>query len=426
MPRNFFVVLPVAEVARRLAAFAPLPSETASLTDPRGLEGRVLAADVIAGDDVPLTSRSGMDGYAVQAADVFGASEDNPVYLALTGRIAVDRPADFSLEPGRCAAIVTGGTLPDGADAVVMVEHSAELADDQNGEPLVEIRRPVAPGAHVLRRGDDAREGRPALRSGVLLRPQEIGLLAACGARGVSVRARPRVGILSTGDEVIPVSADPRPGQVRDVNSHALAAICREAGAEPRLLGIVPDDLEAIAVALREHLADVDVLLLSGGSSVGARDFTVAALERLPDAEIFCHGVALSPGKPLILARVGQKCVWGLPGQVASAQVVMFVLGTPFLRHLAGRSDAFDQNLWPARRAVLSRNMASKQGREDYLRVRLEAPADPEPTGGLPLAVPVPGLSGLLRTLLDAQGLVRIDADLEGLEQGSVVDVLLL
>ena len=412
MPRNFFVVLPVAEVARRLAAFAPLPSETASLTDPRGLEGRVLAADVIAGDDVPLTSRSGMDGYAVQAADVFGASEGNPVYLALTGRITVDRPADFSLEPGRCAAIVTGGTLPDGADAVVMVEHSAELADGQNGEPLVEIRRPVAPGTHVLRRGDDAREGRPALRSGVLLRPQEIGLLAACGARGVSVRARPRVGILSTGDEVIPVSADPRPGQVRDVNSHALAAICREAGAEPRLLGIVPDDLEAIAVALREHL--------------GARDFTVAALERLPDAEIFCHGVALSPGKPLILARVGPKCVWGLPGQVASAQVVMFVLGTPFLRHLAGRSDAFDQSLWPARRAVLSRNMASKQGREDYLRVRLEAPADPEPTGGLPLAVPVPGLSGLLRTLLDAQGLVRIDADLEGLEQGSVVDVLLL
>lgn len=176
-----------------------------------------------------------------------------------------------------------------------MVEHSAELPNGPKWGPLVEIRRPVAPGTHVLRRGDDAREGRPALRSGVLLRPQEIGLLAACGARGVSVRARPRVGILSTGDEVIPVSADPRPGQVRDVNSHALAAICREAGAEPRLLGIVPDDLEAIAVALREHLADVDVLLLSGGSSVGARDFTVAALERLPDAEIFCHGVALSP-----------------------------------------------------------------------------------------------------------------------------------
>lgn len=431
MPQDFFVVLSVAEVTRRLKTFAPLPAETAALEDPRGLEGRVLAADVTARDDVPLTNRSGMDGYAVQAADVFGASEDNPVYLTRVGRIAVDRPADFSLEPGQCAAIVTGGSLPDGADAVVMVEHTLELAAGQadagpvagQGETLVEIRRPVAPGAHVLRRGDDARRSCPALRAGTPLRPQEIGLLAACGAQEVTVRARPRVGILSTGDEVIPVSADPRPGQVRDVNSHALAAICREAGAEPRLLGIVPDDLEAIAAALRKHLAQVDVLLLSGGSSVGARDFTIAALERLPGAEIFCHGVALSPGKPLILARVGDKCVWGLPGQVASAQVVMFVLGAPFLRHLAGRANAFDQRLRPARKAVLSRNMASKQGREDYLRVRLEAPATDR---DLPLAVPVPGLSGLLRTLLDAQGLVRIDANLEGLEEGSVVDVLLL
>ncbi|MCD7983176.1 MAG: molybdopterin molybdotransferase MoeA [Desulfovibrio sp.] len=431
MLQDFFVVLSVAEVTRRLETFAPLPAETAALEDPRGLEGRVLAADVTARDDVPLTNRSGMDGYAVQAADVFGASEGNPVYLTRVGRIAVDRPADFSLEPGQCAAIVTGATLPDGADAVVMVEHTLELAAGQadagpvagQGETLVEIRRPVAPGAHVLRRGDDARRGCPARRAGTPRRPQEHGRLPACGAPTGPVRARPRVGILSTGDEVIPVSADPRPGQVRDVNSHALAAICREAGAEPRLLGIVPDDLEAIAAALRKHLAQVDVLLLSGGSSVGARDFTIAALERLPGAEIFCHGVALSPGKPLILARVGDKCVWGLPGQVASAQVVMFVLGAPFLRHLAGRANAFDQRLRPARKAVLSRNMASKQGREDYLRVRLEAPATDR---GLPLAVPVPGLSGLLRTLLDAQGLVRIDANLEGLEEGSMVDVLLL
>ncbi len=291
MPQDFFVVLSVAEVTRRLKTFAPLPAETAALEDPRGLEGRVLATDVTARDDVPLTNRSGMDGYAVRAEDVFGASEGNPVYLARVGHIAVDRPADFSLEPGQCAAIVTGGALPDGADAVVMVEHTQELAavpaDAGQGETLVEIRRPVAPGTHVLRRGDDARRDRPAFRSGTPLRPQEIGLLAACGAQHVTVHARPRVGILSTGDEVIPVSADPRPGQVRDVNSHALAALCREAGAEPRPLGIVPDDLEAIAAALQEHLAEVDVMLLSGGSSVGARDFAIAALARLPGAEIF-------------------------------------------------------------------------------------------------------------------------------------------
>lgn len=434
--QDFFVVLSVAEVVRRLEAFAPLPPEEAPLTpsNPQGgcacgLEGRVLADHVTASDDVPQLDRSGMDGYAVVAVDTFGASEGNPVYLPCVGHIAVDRPAHFNLEPGQCAAIVTGGALPDGADAVVMVEHTAVLGKDGLGAQMVEIRRPSAPGAHVLRRGDDARRGKPALAAGVVLRPQEIGLLAACGAQRVMVHARPRVGILSTGDEVVPVTATPRNGQVRDVNSHTLAALCREAGAEPRLLGIVPDELEAIAGALARHLESVDVLLLSGGSSVGARDFTVAALEGLPGAEIFCHGVALSPGKPLILARVGEKCVWGLPGQVASAQVVMFVLGAPFLRHLAGQRRAFDQSLWPCRRALLSRNMASKQGREDYLRVRLEEPSGtgaPQETPPLPLAVPLPGQSGLLRTLLDAHGLVRIEANAEGLEQGSAVDVLLL
>lgn len=471
-PKGFFTLLPRDEIIRRLLTFAPLPEEEAALVYDQGdqceqsgpcaaaaadtesaefvaraatvraasgegaalgLEGRVLARDVRAVDDVPMQNRAAMDGYALRAADSFGASEANPTYLACTGSIAVDALAHFSLEPGCCAALVTGAPLPEGADAVVMVEYTAKSGKDPQGIERIEIRRPVAPGAHVLERGADARANEVALMAGTVLRPQEIGLLAAVGACRLTVRKRPRVCILATGDEVVPAQIRPRPGQVRDVNSHALAAMVREAGGLPQLAGIVPDNADALAVALDAALAQADVVLLSGGSSVGARDFTLEALGRIAGSEVFCHGAALSPGKPLILARCGHKSVWGLPGQVASAQVVMFVLGQPFLRYLAGDAQAFAQQRKPMRRAVLARNVASQPGREDYVRVRLVDPAsmvDPAAAAalaaGLPLAMPVPGMSGLLRTLLDADGLMRIDANLEGLVAGHEVDVLLL
>lgn len=416
MPHDFFQVLSVEEVVDRLTAFPPLDDEPARLDDVDGLEGRVLAADVFARDDVPLTSRSGMDGYAVRAAETFGASETNPAYLDCVGHVDIQTPAAFAVQPGQCAGIVTGGVVPEGADAVVMVEYTHDM-----GAGCIEIRRAVPPGEHVMLRGEDARAGTAALTAGTLLRPQEVGLLAAVGATDVRVRRRPAVAILSTGDELISAGADPRPGQVRDVNSHALACLARRAGARPLRLGIAPDDLESLEQALRAGLEQADVVLLSGGSSVGVRDLTVTALQRLPRAEIFCHGVALSPGKPLILASVDGKCVWGLPGQVTSAQVVMMILGQPFLRHLAGYPDPFEQALWPRQKAELARNVASRQGREDYVRVRLET----RDAGQPPLAVPVLGMSGLLRTLTDAHGVVRIPARREGLERGTSVDVLL-
>ena len=426
MTHDFFHVLSVAQVVEALTALAPLEAQSLPLDSPLGLEGLVLAADVTARDDVPLTSRSGMDGYAVRAADTFGASESNPAYLTCVAHCHIDQQPDFILIPGQCAGIVTGGIVPPGADAVVMVEHTHVM-----GEDCVEIRRAVPPGEYVMLRGEDAEAGAVCLSAGTLLRPQEIGLLAAVGAHTVRVHRRPVVAILSTGDEVIGVQSTPRPGQVRDVNSHALAALVRKAGGEPRLLGIAPDTLDHLEAGLKKALNGApgedgaDVLLLSGGSSVGVRDLTVAALKRLGNAEIFCHGVAISPGKPLILARVARAgkspcVVWGLPGQVASAQVVMKILGQPFLRHLAGEADAFAQGHWPQCRAELARNVASKQGREDYVRVRLKWRQ-----GQAPLAVPVPGMSGLLRTLIGSQGVVRIAAAVEGLEQGTAVDVLL-
>lgn len=421
---GFFNVLSVEAFTELLRAFPPLGTETVDL---HRADGRVLATDVIASEDLPLTDRAGMDGYAVRAADLFGATETNPAYLECDGRVDIEHPATFAVAPGRCAAIVTGGVMPEGTDAVIMVEHTQDL-----GAGTIEMRRAVAPGENVMLRGEDAVAGAPALTAGTRLRPQEVGMLAAVGATAVRVHRAPRVVIISTGDELVAPQATPRPGQVRDVNSHTLAALVRRAGCEARCLGIVPDELDALEAALREGLRDADVVLLSGGSSVGVRDLTVAALSRIEGAELLAHGVAISPGKPTILARVrgedgGCRAVWGLPGQVTSAQVVMFVLGVPFLHHLSGRADAFDRSLWPARRVRLARNVASRQGREDWVRVRIE-PADRTGPGdgGLPLAVPLLGKSGLLRTLTGAHALVRIPARAEGLIAGSEHDAYLI
>jgi molybdopterin molybdotransferase len=234
------------------------------------------------------------------------------------------------------------------------------------------------------------------------------------------VAARPRAGIISTGDELVPVSDIPRPGQVRDVNSHTLACLIQEGGGEPVLYGLVRDDPDSITRALETALSENDTVFISGGSSVGMRDLTIQALESLPGSEILAHGVSISPGKPTILARVGDKSVFGLPGQVTSAQVVMLVFGIPFLHHLAGAQAPFDLFRRPVRRAVLDSNVASKPGREDYVRVRLVSGPD-----GF-RAVPRTGKSGLLRTLIEADGLMRIEANSEGVTAGSSVDVWMI
>ena len=409
--QGFFEVLTVEQVISLLSAFSPLPPEQADLQES---DGRVLAEDIIAGEDLPLTDRAAMDGYALRAADTFGATESNPSYLQCVGNFDIRTTHDLELQPGQCAGIVTGGMLPPGADAVVMVEYTHAM-----GEGMVEIRLPVAPGAHVMLQGEDVRAGGLLLPAGALLRPQEIGLLAASGKLRIPVRKRPRVAILSTGDELVDVSATPAPGQVRDVNSSTLACLARRAGGTPVPLGLAPDELGALSARLRTALNMADLVLLSGGSSVGICDLTVSALQSLEGARILCRGAALSPGKPLIIADVGGKAVWGLPGQVTSAQVVMLVLGQAFIRHLQGWENPFDQALWPKQKAVLTKNIASRQGREDYVRVRLE-----QGEAGALLAVPILGMSGLLRSLTGAHGLVRIPASLEGLEARRMVDVL--
>ncbi len=406
MERPFFQVISVAAMQERMAAFPPL-SETETISLDEAL-GRILATDLMAPEDLPACGRAAMDGYAVRAADTFGASESLPAYLELAGSIAIDAQDLPLLSPGTCIALPTGASLPPGTDAVVMVEHTARMAD------TIEIRRAVAPGDHVLLQGEDARRGTVIFSRGTRLRPQDIGMLAAVGYSSVPVIRRPQVVVLSTGDELVPVSATPRPGQIRDTNGPAIRALLRQAGALPLDLGIVADDETALTNALRQS-QQADLLLLSGGSSVGTRDLTLTALHNL-GADVLAHGVAMAPGKPTILARLGSRPVLGLPGQVASAFVVLWVLGLPLLRHIAGEKDAFAPR--PTVQARLSRNIASKPGREEYVRVRLR-----QHNGDL-WAEPVSAKSGLVRSLVEAHGLVRVDAALEGIEAGTFVPVI--
>ncbi len=409
MNKGFFRVVPPARFLELLGRFPPLAPVTVALDAARG---RFLARDVVAAEDLPPLSRAAMDGYAVRAADVFGAGEANPAYLDCAMDVPIGVVPDRPLPPGTCARIVTGGMLPEGADAVVMVEHTFDM-----GAGVVEFRKFAAPGDNVMQQGDDARAGHTAMAAGRRLRAQEVGLLAALGVTHPVVGGQPRVAVLSTGDELVPIEATPPPGGIRDVNTHALCALLCDFGATPVPFGLVPDVEQAIHAALARAVAECDAVLVSGGSSVGARDFTLAALARLPDAEILAHGVALSPGKPTILARVGEKAVIGLPGQVTSAQVVMILFGRPLVERLMGDPQALTRTpfTFPA---TLARNLASKPGREDHVRVRLEHVGDE-----LPLAHPVLGRSGLLKTLLEADGLIAIDAASEGLEAGSRVAV---
>ena len=413
MEHGFLTIISRQQFQELLRGFAPLETETVGLDH---VVGRVLARDLEAGHDWPLENRSCMDGFAVRTRDLFGATETNPGYLECTATLTVDQTPDFTLASGDCARIATGGVLPQGADGVVMVEHTGEM-----GGTTVEFRKSVAPWEHVMHRGEDAEAGKTLLAAGTVFRPQEMGLCAALGVLDIPVGRVPRVGILSTGDELIKVTETPRPGQVRDVNSHTLAALAALAGAAPTKYGIVPDDMDSLAKGLDLAIAENDVVLLSGGSSIGVRDLTIELLEHRPDTELLAHGVAMAPGKPTILARTGNKPILGLPGQVTSALVVVHVLVLPLLRHLQGDPLAFAPDRRPMRQARLARNVASKPGREDYVRVRLE----PAAKGGLE-AIPVLGKSGLLRTMVTSHGLMTIPADSEGLYAGSMVDVWLV
>lgn len=406
---HFFKVKSLETVQSLTADFPCVGTEIVSVDQSFA---RILASDIVASQNMPGFRRATMDGYAVNATATFGASESNPAWLEICGTILMGDIPDFTLKAGQAAKISTGGMLPEGADSVVMVEHT-EQVDDLS----VEIYKSVAPLQHVIDASEDFSQDETVLTKGTFIRPQEAGLAAGMGISSMTVYKKPKVGIISTGDEIIPIDEEPVPGKIRDINSYTLAGFIREANAEPVRYGIVKDDPAALKRAVETALHETDMVLISGGSSVGTRDYTVDVLSSLPDTQILVHGMSVSPGKPTILAKSGEKPVWGLPGQVVSAMVVLKVVVIPFLNWIMGCGQIERTVRVPAK---LSRNVASAQGRTDFVRVLLEQ------TGEGLLAKPVLGKSGLIRTMVHADGLLEIGENTEGLEKDSIAQIILL
>ncbi len=406
--REFFTARTVAEA---LAGFRPERRTAVEPVPLDGALGRVSAADVRADAPLPGFARSTVDGYAVRAADTYGASEGLPSYLDLAGAVRMGTAPTVTVTAGHCAAIPTGAVLPPGADAVVMVEYTAETMPG-----TVEVTRPVAPGSGVVQPDDDVAVGAALVPAGRPLRAPDLGLLAAAGVTSVDVHARPRVAILSTGDEVVPPETkELTVGQVRDATASALAGLVREAGGDPVYAGIVPDDEGALRTALADALGTADLVVVSAGSSVGARDETAAAVAAL--GEVWCHGLALKPGKPTMLAECAGVPLIGLPGNPLSALVVFRLLGVPLVWRLAGCDRPPPT---PRVRARLARDLPSAAGRLDVVQVSVTEDAD-----GTYRAEPIFGPSALLSVLARADGYLVVPEPATGLDAGTDVEVVL-
>ena len=406
--KEFFKVKTLETVLNYRSAFPRIEIEKVPLLE---TVGRVLAEDIIADDDLPDFPRAIVDGYAVQGASTFGSSEGNPAYLTVSGSIAMGESPKLTIGPGEAARIATGGMLPHGADSVVMIEHT-EVIDDTT----IEVYRSVAPGQNMITIGEDIKKQANVIKQGQTIRPQEAGLMAALGKKEVAVYQKPVIGIISTGDEIISVEETPSRGQIRDINTYTLAGLIHQAGAIAVTYGIIQDNFENLFEKCKGALDRCHMILISGGSSVGARDFTVEVFSSMPDAEILVHGISISPGKPTILAKVQNKACWGIPGHVVSAMIVFARVVRPFIEYIGGKSDEKRKEL--RLQAKLSRNVASAQGRVDFIRVQLRI------DGNQLWADPVLGKSGLISTMVKADGLIEIDINTEGLDKGTVVEVI--
>ncbi|MCE7003084.1 hypothetical protein LWC34_09620 [Kibdelosporangium philippinense] len=401
--REFFTTRTVAEA---LAGFRPAHRTAVEEVPLSAALHRVPAADIPSPHALPGFAKSTVDGFAVRAADTYGASDGLPSYLDLLGAVRMGAAPTVSVRPGGCVAMPTGGVIPDGADAVVMVEYTAETMPG-----TIEVTRPVAPGGGMVRADDDVAAGTVLVAGGRPLRAPDLGLLAAAGVTSVPVHARPRVAIISTGDEVVPPeTAELTAGQVRDATASALAGLAIEAGGEPVIAGIVSDEPGALKEKLTEVLPSSDLVVVSAGSSVGARDETAGAVAAV--GEVWCHGLAIKPGKPTLLAESNGVPMIGLPGNPLSALVVFGQIGLPLLWRIGGCPTP---PVRPNVRARLSRDLASVAGRLDVIQVKV--------TDGV--AEPLFGPSALLSVLTSADGYVIIPEPATGLDAGIDVDVTL-
>lgn len=410
-------VVTVEEAIRDLEAeYAPVRLEKTKLPLTDALS-RVLAEDITSKDPLPQFARSSMDGYAVRAMDTYGAGEALPALLKVTGEVAMGEDAKRPVGKGEAERIPTGGMLPPGADAIVMLEHTQAV-----GEGEVEVSKAVSPGENVVQAGEDVRAGEALLTAGHRLRPQDVGALAGIGVTAVEVFRRPVVAIINTGNEIIEADREPLPGQVRDINSYNLAGLVAQAGGEPVRMGIYRDEYASIRAAVEEGIRRADIVALTGGSSVGTGDLTAKVINDIGKPGVVVHGVSVRPGKPVIIGVVGGKPVFGLPGHPVAVTVSFELFLGPLIKRVSGEIDPLGiAGIPPVRvvKARMARNYSSAQGREDHLRVALEK------RDGEIWARPILGKSGLITTLVRAHGTVVIPLAKLGLEKGEWVDVRL-
>ena len=367
--------------------------------------GRVLAEDIAAAEYVPDFDRSTVDGYACRAADTFGCSDAIPAILELKGEVLMGKSADFALPRDACAYVPTGGAIPKGADCAVMIEYTEDYGDGTIG-----ILKPGAPGMNLIYRGDDVYPGKVILKAGRVLTPQDVGALAAIGRTEVPVVPKLKVGVISTGDELVPPDGKPGPGQVRDVNSPLLCAMLTQFGAEAISFGIVVDDEALLRRTVQQAASECDAVILSGASSVGVKDAACRIIEDM--GELLLHGIAVKPGKPTILGRAGNKPLIGLPGHPAAACMVTKLFVLPLLSRLMGR----EETALPVT-AELTESVGANHGREQITACHLRR------EDGKLLAAPIRSKAGLITQLAGADGYFIISRDCEGLPKGAKVDV---
>lgn len=408
---EFLELLPPAEALTAfMSRFEPALLEVEWLPPADSL-GRVCAQAVLAPEPSPAFTRSTVDGYAVIARNTHGASDSLPAYFSMVGEIPMgDRP-NFSLNPGCAALIHTGGMLPSGADAVVMLEYCQQT---RPGE--IEVMRSVASGENTIQQGEDIHYRQEILSPGQFIRPAEIGGLSSLGILRVPVWQKPRIAILSTGDEVIPPETAPRPGQVRDVNTYTLQALIEQSGGQALPLGIIPDQPQALEDAFSRALSLADVVVITAGSSASTRDLTAQVIQAAGSPGVLVHGVNVKPGKPTILGICNGHPVIGLPGNPVSALVIAWMFVVPVIHRLLGRK----QVIHPVIPARVTSNIPSEAGREDWFPVKLKS------ENGEWIAEPVYYKSNLIFSLTRADGLLKIPASSNGLAAGGWAEVYLL
>ena len=406
---QFFKVKTVEETYALIEEYIPVTPQKEMRVLEEALH-YILAEPVVAKENVPSFDRSTVDGYAVKAKDTYGSSESMPGFLTVTGEVKMGEVPHSVVGSGNAVYVPTGGMMPSGSDSVIMIEHCEDL------DGLLNTYKQIAPGENVIRAGEDIKEGETLLTAGTKLRPQELGALASLGITHVTVFRQLKVGYLSSGDEIVPYQTETlQEGQIRDINHLTISGLAREWNVDVVYGGIVRDDFEIFRQKAKELYGQVDCLILSGGSSVGAKDYTTEVIQSLGDPGVFVHGISIKPGKPTILAMADGKPVIGLPGHPASAMIIFRLFGERILRKLMGEKvERKPERIF----ARITKNIPSSPGRSDYIRVRL---VEKE---GEWWAEPIIGKSGLITTLVKSDGMVEISSEKEGISQGEYVPVI--